>query len=70
MLPLLLKSRHVELRWRSSDLIATLTQNNPYCQNAVVEANLLPLLVKLLDDASEDEQVRVKALYAISCKQL
>jgi len=68
ILPLLLSSGHAELRWRAADLIATLTQNNPYCQNAVLEAKLLPMLVKLLDDASEDEQVRVKALYAVSCK--
>jgi len=68
ILPLLLSSRHAELRWRTADLIATLTQNNPYCQNAVLEVNLLPLLLKLLDDALEDEQVRIKALYAVSCK--
>lgn len=68
ILPLLLLSRHVGLRWRTADLIATLTQNNPYCQNAVLDAKLLPLLMKLLDDATEDEQVRVKALYALSCK--
>jgi len=67
-LPLLLSSRHAELRWRSAELIATLTQNNPYCQNAVLEVKLLPLLVKLLDSALEDEQVRIKALYAVSCK--
>jgi len=68
ILPLLLTSRHAGLRWRAADLVATLTQNNAYCQNAVLELKLLPLLIKLLDDASEDEQVRVKALYAISCK--
>jgi len=68
VLPLVLSSRHRGLRWRTAELIATLTQNNPYCQDAVVEARLLPLLIKLLDDASEDEQVRVKALYAVSCE--
>jgi len=68
ILPLLLSSRHAELRWRTADLIATLTQNNPYCQTAVLDGKLLPLLIKLLDDGSEDERVRVKALYALSCK--
>jgi len=68
ILPILLSSRHAELRWRAADLIATLTQNNPYCQRAVLEIKLLPRLIKLLDDASEDEHVRVKALYALSCK--
>lgn len=67
ILPLLLSSRHAELRWRAAELIATLTQNNRYCQNAVLEVKLLPPLMKLLDNASEDEQVRVKALYAVSC---
>jgi len=68
MLPILLSSRHAGLRWRAADLVATLTQNNPYCQSAVLEVKLLPRLIKLLDDASEEEQVRVKALYALSCK--
>jgi len=68
ILPSLLSSRHAELRWRAAELIATLTQNNPYCQSAVLEVKLLPQLMELLDNASEDEQVRVKALYAVSCK--
>jgi hsp70-interacting protein len=67
VLAMLLKSSHPGLRWRTADLIATLTQNNPYCQQEVLKSNLLPLLVKLLDDSSEDDQVRIKALYALSC---
>ena len=68
VLPLVLSGRHAGLRWRTAELIATLTQNNPYCQNAVIEAKLLPSLIKLLDDATEDEQVRIKSLYAVSCE--
>ena len=68
MLPILLSSEHAGLRWRTADLIATLTQNNLYCQSAVLEMKLLPRLIKLLDNASENAQVRVKALYALSCK--
>ncbi|XP_071104608.1 hsp70-binding protein 1-like isoform X1 [Haliotis cracherodii] len=66
ILPVLLNSDVPELRWTCLDLIGTMTQNNPYCQAAVLEADLLPTLLQLLD-SDLDPTVRTKALYAISC---
>jgi len=61
----LLNSEHEGLQWRAGDLIATLVQNNPYCQNAALETGLVPALIQVLDsDASP--LVKTKALYALS----
>nr|CAG4645149.1 EOG090X0EEI [Leptodora kindtii] len=61
-----LNSPHSGLRWRCGELIATLTQNNPYCQIAVLSENILPILLKVVEDDGS-EKTRVKALYATSC---
>jgi len=61
----LLQSCEAGIRWRSAELIATLVQNNPYCQEKALEQNLLTELLKRLD-TDDDMQVRVKALYAVS----
>ncbi|XP_049839749.1 hsp70-binding protein 1 isoform X3 [Schistocerca gregaria] len=60
-----LDSAHSSLRWRAAEIIAELTQNNPYCQQRILEANLLQPLLNLVDN-DPASQVRVKALYAIS----
>lgn len=62
-----LNSPHSGLRWRCGELIATLTQNNPYCQIAVLSENILPILLKVVEDDGS-EKTRVKALYATSCE--
>ncbi|KXJ14596.1 hsp70-binding protein 1 isoform X1 [Exaiptasia diaphana] len=54
-----------ELRWRSADLIAVLSQNNPYCQTHLNSLGVIPVLLQLLDNDTVD-QVRIKALYALS----
>lgn len=61
-----LSSAHGSLRWRTAELIAELTQNNPYCQEKILEAKLLPVLSSLVD-CDPHELVRIKALYALSC---
>lgn len=61
-----LKSIHKVLRVGACDILAELTQNNPYCQRVAVEQNYLPLLLDILEKDEEIEVV-VKALYAISC---
>lgn len=53
------------LRWRAADILAVCVQNNPYCQKAAMEMNILPTLTSLLETDQLD-QVRIKALYAIS----
>ncbi|KAL9955994.1 hypothetical protein ACROYT_G037406 [Oculina patagonica] len=61
-----LSSEHSSLRWRAADILAVCVQNNPYCQKAAMEINMLPTLVTLLE-TDQSDQVRIKALYAISC---
>lgn len=61
-----LKSVHKELRVGACDVLAELTQNNPYCQRVAVEQNYLPLLLDILEK-DEEIVVVIKALYAISC---
>lgn len=60
-----LSSEHSSLRWRAADILAVCVQNNPYCQKAAMEMNILPTLTSLLETDQLD-QVRIKALYAIS----
>jgi hsp70-interacting protein len=67
MLTRLLDSDAEGLRWRTAELIATLAQNNPTGQKAVLEAGLLPKLLLKVDSEQESELVRVKSLYAVSC---
>jgi len=67
ILPRLLDGKTSGIRWRTAALIATLTQNNPNGQREVLEAGLMPELLKKLDSDSESEQTRIKSLYAISC---
>lgn len=55
------------MRWRAADLLAVCVQNNPYCQKAAMEMKLLPKLVTLLE-TDPSNQVKIKALYAISCE--
>lgn len=63
----LLRSSNPDMRWNAAELVATLVQNNPHCQKAVVDTpELLTLLYKALDE-DEVDLVKVKALYAISC---
>lgn len=55
------------LRWRAADTLAVCVQNNPYCQNAAMDMNILPMLCKLLE-TDQSVEVRIKALFAISSK--
>lgn len=62
-----LNSPHEGIRWRCADLIAELTQNNPFCQERVLEAGFMPILLYMVDTDSND-LARIKSLYAVSCK--
>lgn len=55
-----------ELQWRAADIIASISQNFPKVQDLVVPFKVIPRLVALLD-SSFPEQVRLKALRALSC---
>ncbi|XP_033223496.1 hsp70-binding protein 1 [Belonocnema kinseyi] len=61
-----LNSPHSGIRWRVADLIAELSQNNPFCQEKILEAGYMPILLNMVD-TDPCEQARVKALYAVSC---
>ncbi|XP_055640083.1 hsp70-binding protein 1 [Toxorhynchites rutilus septentrionalis] len=59
-----LNSPSADIRVATLGLVAGLSQNNPYSQQKLLEANIMPRLVELLSD---EDQVAAKAMYAISC---
>lgn len=61
-----LNSPHSGIRWRAAEVIAELAQNNPFCQDRILETGLFPTLLNMID-TDPAETVRVKALYAVSC---
>ncbi|XP_012525261.1 hsp70-binding protein 1 [Monomorium pharaonis] len=61
-----LNSSHSSIRWRIADIIAELAQNNPFCQDKLLEAGVFPVLLSIID-TDPSEQTRIKALYAVSC---
>lgn len=62
-----LNSSHSTIRWRIADIIAELAQNNPFCQDKLLEAGVFPVLLSMID-TDPSELARIKALYAVSCK--
>ncbi|KAI1294989.1 Hsp70-binding protein 1 [Halotydeus destructor] len=62
----LLKLSSDTIKAKTCDLLAEMSQNNPTCQDLAVEHRLLDTLVRLVDK-DEDDNVRVKSLYAVSC---
>lgn len=55
-----------ELQWRAADVLAVVSQNNPYSQKALTEMGVITILLQLVDNDPAD-QVKIKALYALSC---
>ena len=62
---LLTQSPHAMVRMNTSDVVAELSQNNPYCQKHFVDDGFIPILIDLMEK-DKAENVRVKCLYAIS----
>merc|ERR1719412_355333 len=60
-----LKSPHDVIRCGAANAIAELSQNNPYCQEKLVQDDFLPTLMDIL--ANDKSSCQIKALYAISC---
>lgn len=58
-----LSSPYPQIRSKAALLVAELAQNNPYCQKALLEADILPKLMGLL---SENETA-TDGLRAVSC---
>lgn len=61
----LLKSPHAGLRWRAAEVVATVVQNNPACQDMMLEFDVLTVLSELVE-SDTDARVRTKALLAIA----
>lgn len=59
-------SKLPQLIIKACDILAETTQNNLNVQTVLLESGMLKMLVNLLQ-GSNDETVKVKALYAISC---
>ncbi|XP_062551801.1 hsp70-binding protein 1-like [Armigeres subalbatus] len=59
-----LKSTNSDVRCGTLRLIAELAQNNPFCQEQLLQANILPQVVELLSD---EPPVATQAMHAISC---
>ncbi|XP_058792574.1 hsp70-binding protein 1 isoform X2 [Phymastichus coffea] len=66
ILGLCLNSLHDGIRSKSANLIAELTQNNSFCQEKMLVAGFMPILLHMVD-CDTHEQARIKALYAVSC---
>ncbi|XP_015371594.1 PREDICTED: uncharacterized protein LOC107167177 [Diuraphis noxia] len=61
-----IRSEHPSVRIKTAELISTLVQHNPYCQEKFMEnPNYLKALISMVENDLNDE-VRVKALAAIS----
>lgn len=58
-----LESPYAEIRNKSASLIAELAQNNPYCQQQIIEIDVLPKLMNLLCE----QETLATSLRAISC---
>lgn len=63
----LLNHEKAQIRALTCDLIATLAQNNPYCQETLLASKILPIVLQKLD--KDTDEVKIKALYAVSCKK-
>lgn len=63
----ILPHKSAEIRWKTLELIAVLVQNHTYCQEMALKENLLPKMLTILD-TDDDSTVKIKALYAVSCK--
>lgn len=60
---LCLSSPYAKVRATSASLIAELAQNNPYCQKALLDVDVLPKLIALLNEP----ETATNGIHAISC---
>lgn len=60
-----LNSPYSTIREKSCFLIAELSQNNPFCQKQLLEADVLPKLIELLGE--NDTLIAAASIRAISC---
>ena len=64
----LLQDKRLSIKVAAAELIATFVQNNPFCQQKVLEDPfLLTHLLSRVQDDGEEAELRIKCLYAVSC---
>lgn len=66
IIPLLLKHTSPDIRALTCDLVGTCAQNNEYSQETFVSSKIILLMLKTLEN-DQDKNVKIKALFAISC---
>nr|CAI5838868.1 unnamed protein product [Callosobruchus analis] len=59
-----LRSPHPKIRAGGCELLAVLCQNNPYCQQVIIDNGFVAALIRMVEE-DVDVNVCVKALYAI-----
>ncbi|XP_069158161.1 hsp70-binding protein 1 isoform X2 [Procambarus clarkii] len=67
--PVLMKcldSPHTSLRTGAASLIGDICQNYLNCQESMLSLNIMPVLLDMID-TDEDDQAKIKAMYAVSC---
>ena len=69
LFPTLLQDNEEDVRASACSLIGTVVQNNLQCQTEALNLGLLSQLLELLDK-DDKMAVKVKALYAVSCKYI
>lgn len=62
-----LKCQHPFIQAQGCELLAVLCQNNPYCQQIILDNEFIPVLLSLIEK-NEDKTVVMKALYALGSK--
>lgn len=62
-----LKCVHAKIRAGGCELLAVLCQNNPYCQQIILDNEFIPMLLSIIEKDT-DRNVVVKALYALGSK--
>lgn len=59
-------SVHAQIRSNACNILAEISQNNPYCQDRALECGYVKPLLELVD-TDVDQAVTIKAVYALSC---
>jgi len=67
IIPLMLKHENPDIRALTCDLVGTCAQNNEYSQESFVSTKIILLMLKTLEN-DPDTNVKIKALFAISCE--
>lgn len=63
-----LSSKNSDLVRLAAEIIGISCQNHPFCQNAVLDdPQILPDLFNILRSPNHEDNVKVKAVFALSC---